>query len=349
MKRFHLVLAVFTAGIALSVGLAFAVSAAVNARRAGLMVQSANNLLVSLSAEQRAKAVFAFDDEERLNWHFVPRTRKGLPLKEMSAEQRTLAQALLKTGLGQRGYLKVTAITQLENVLREIEKGSGPVRDPELYFFSVFGDPSVKGRWGWRLEGHHVAFNFTVVAGAMVATTPAFLGANPAEVREGPQKGLRVLSGEEDLARALVQALDPKQQAVAIIDKTAPKDIISFNSQKADPLSPAGVAFSELNAGQKKLFENLIDEYLARMPEDLANERRQKMKKSGMDGVHFAWAGSVEKNQPHYYRVQGQTFLIEYDDTQNNANHIHSAWRDFDGDFGRDLLREHYQNTPHSK
>ncbi len=349
MKKSHLVSLVLTAGIALSVALSFAVSEAASLRRAGLMVQSASKFLASLSAEQRAKAFFAFDNEERLNWHFIPRTRKGLPLKEMSAEQRTLAHALLKTGLGQKGYLKATALFQLENVLREIEKGSGPVRDPELYFFSIFGDPSAKGGWGWRLEGHHVAFNFTIVGGTMVATTPAFLGVNPAEVREGPQKGLRVLAAEEDLARALVQALDEKQQAVAIIDKTAPKDIISFNSQKADPLSPPGLAFSALNDRQRKMFETLIDEYLGRMPEDLASGRRQKMKKSGMTGIHFAWAGSVAKNDPHYYRIQGPTFLVEYDDTQNNANHIHSVWRDFDGDFGRDLLREHYQSTPHSK
>lgn len=349
MKKVHVTSLAVLAAIGLTTVVAYAVSQAAAVRRANAMARSANDLLASLNMEQRAKAVFAFDDEERLNWHFVPRTRKGLPLKEMSEAQRTLAHALLKTGIGQGGYQRATTIMSLENVLREIEKGSGPVRDPELYFISIFGEPTAKGRWGWRLEGHHIAFNFTIVGGNMVATTPAFLGANPAEVREGPRKGLRVLGAEEDLARALVQALDEEQRAVAIIEKTAPKDIISFNSQKADPLSPAGLAYGALSDRQRKMFEGLIDEYLGRMPEDLASDRRQKMRKSGMAGVHFAWAGGIERREPHYYRVQGPTFLIEYDDTQNDANHIHSVWRDFDGDFGRDLLREHYQSTPHSK
>jgi hypothetical protein len=349
MKKICLALLALIVVFSVTVGMARAVSYAANARRASQMAQSASSFLASLSADQRAKAVFTFDDEERLNWHFVPRVRKGLPLKEMSEPQRALAQALLKTGIGQKGYVKATTIWQLENVLREIEKGSGPVRDPELYFISIFGEPTSKGRWGWRLEGHHEAFNFTIVNGSMVATTPAFLGANPAEVREGPKKGLRVLAAEEDLARALVQGLTAQQRTTAIIENTAPKDIISFNSQKADPLSPKGIAYSQLSDQQKKMLDGLIDEYLGRMPDDVASERRQKLKKSGLDGIHFAWAGGIEVRQPHYYRVQGATFLVEYDNTQNDANHIHSVWRDFDGDFGRDLLREHYQATPHTK
>jgi hypothetical protein len=243
----------------------------------------------------------------------------------------------------------VTTIIGLENVLKEIEKGTGPVRDPEMYFISIFGDPSTKGRWGWRFEGHHIAFNFTVVGGSMVATTPAFLGSNPAEVREGPRKGLRALGPEEDLGRALVQALSEQQKATAIFDKTALKDIVSFNSQKANPLSPSGIGYGQLNEKQKKMLDALIEEYLGRMPDDVASERRQKLKKAGMDGVYFAWAGGTEVRQPHYYRVQGATFLVEYDNTQNDANHIHSVWRDFDGDFGRDLLKEHYQSTPHTR
>ena len=318
-------------------------------RAGSQMAESAQRFLKSLNPEQRAKAVFNFDDAERLNWHFVPRARKGLPFKEMSPEQRELATALFKTGFGQRGYAKAQTIISLENILKEIEQGRGPVRDPELYFFSIFGEPTAKGRWGWRFEGHHLAFNFTIVNGTMVATTPGFFGANPAEVRQGPRKGLRALAGEEDLARALIKALDANQQATAIFDKVAPKDIISMNSGKADPLSPSGIAAGALSDAQRKMLQALLDEYLSRMPEDVAKERFDKIKRAGLEKVHFAWAGELEPNRPHYYRLQGPTFLVEYDDTQNDANHIHSVWRDFEGDFGRDLLRDHYKEAPHGK
>lgn len=348
MKRTRLTPVVLAGAIAVVV-LYLGVAGASRARAGAAMTASATQFLAALNEEQRARARFAFEDEERLNWHFIPRPRKGLPLKEMTEAQRKLAEALLRTGLGDPGYVKVTTIIQLENVLKEIEKGSGPVRDPELYYFSVFGDPGMKGRWGWRVEGHHISFNFTVVNGTMVATTPAFLGANPAEVREGPKTGLRVLAAEEDLARALVRSLDEKQQMQAIIEKTAPRDIISMNSQKANSLEPAGLSWSQMKPAQRKALENLIEVYLGRMPEDLASERRGKLKKSGMEKVHLAWAGGIAIREPHYYRIQGPTFLVEYDNTQNNANHIHSVWRDFDGDFGRDLLREHYQISPHGR
>lgn len=318
-------------------------------RACAQMIESATRFLGALNAEQRAKATFKFEDEERLNWHFVPRARKGLPLKEMNPSQRQLAQALLKSGIGQRGLAKVETIISLENVLREIEQGRSHVRDPELYFFSVFGEPASKGHWGWRIEGHHISINFTMVNGSMVATTPAFLGANPAEVRHGERKGLRALAEEEDLGRALLRSLDEKQRAVAIFDKTAPRDIITMNSVKVDPLSPAGLPASALKPAQRKMLQDLIDIYLSRMPEDVARDRMEKIRAAGLDKIHFAWAGEIEPKLPHYYRVQGPTFLIEYDNTQNDANHIHSTWRDFDGDFGRDLLREHYRAEPHGK
>ena len=349
MKTYRLASLIVACGIAAAITLYSVASGVARLRSAAAMVESANRFLAALNQDQRGKAVFSFDDEERLNWHFIPRARKGLPIKEMTEDQRKLAHAFFKSGMGQKGYLKATTIMDLENVLREIEKGSGAVRDPELYYFSVFGQPAVKGSWGWRVEGHHISFNFTVVNGTMVATTPAFFGANPAEVKEGPKVGLRVLAAEEDLARGLLRALDEKQRAQAVFDKTAPNDIVSFNSKKADPLAPVGVPASLLNERQRKMLDGLIDEYLARMPEDLAGERREKLRRAGLEKVYFAWAGNGEPHTPHYYRVQGPTFLIEYDDTQNNANHIHTVWRDFDGDFGRDLLREHYQNNPHEK
>jgi len=312
------------------------------------MVESANRFLASLSPELRAKAQFKFDDAERLNWHFIPRTRNGLPFKEMTEAQRELARTLLKAGVQASVYAKANTIMGLEPVLKEIEQGKGPVRDSELYFVSVFGEPSTTGVWGWRFEGHHIALNFTCVKGTMIATSPSFLGANPALVKQGPQKGTRALAREEDLGRALLQSLDEKQKTVALFENVALKDIVTMNSVKADPLNPKGVPSAGMTSIQRKKLEELLGEYLLRMPDDVAEEKRQKVKAAGLDKLYFGWAGGPAVGDPHYYRVQGPTFLIEYDNTQNDANHIHSVWRDFEGDFGRDLLREHYRATPHS-
>lgn len=317
-------------------------------RSAAAMAESANKFLNALNTEQRAKAAFKFDDEQRYDFHFIPRERKGVPLKDLNEAQRKLAMDFLQTGLGAAGYQKATTIISLESILAEIE---GPnrrfPRDPELYYVSVFGTPSVRNVWGWRFEGHHLSLNFTVVKGELLSNTPAFFGANPREVRQGPRQGLRVLAGEEDKGRALVQALDEKQRAIAVFDSKAPADIISLANRKADPLKPEGIAFSQLNKQQQELLNHLINEYLGRMPQDVAAERTKKLREAGWDKIHFAWAGGINKNEPSYYRVQGPTFLVEYDDTQNNANHIHSVWRDFNGDFGADLLREHYKAAPH--
>jgi hypothetical protein len=305
------------------------------------------DFLGSLRAEQREKAVFQFGDAERINWHFVPRARRGLPLREMSPEQQELARRILRTALSQRGYFKASTIIELELVLREM--GENPsFRDPELYYFSVFGSPGPEAPWGLRAEGHHLSLNFTVVGDSLVATAPAFMGANPAEVRVGSRVGLRVLAAEEDLARELIHALDNDQRAAAIIANVTPRDIVTGAAASVEPLSPIGIRVTELRAEQAQLLVRLIDEYLGRMAEPLAARRRAALEQTDFGEVAFAWAGSLERGRPHYYRIQGPGFLIEYDNTQNNANHIHTVWRDFDGDFGRDLLREHHRRAPHS-
>jgi hypothetical protein len=317
-------------------------------RSAAVMAESANKFLASLSSEQKAKAVFSFNDEQRFDFHFIPRDRKGVPLKDLNQDQRKLAMEFMKSGLGAAGYQKATTIISLEPILAELEgPGRRFPRDPELYYFSVFGTPSAKNIWGWRVEGHHISLNFTVIRGELISNTPLFFGANPAEVRQGPRQGLRALAGEEDSGRDLIQSLDDKQKAVAIIDKKAPDDIVSAAKRKADPLKPEGIAASQLSKQQKDLLNKLVEEYLLRMPQDISDERRKKLRDAGMDRLYFAWAGGINKGDLHYYRVQGPTFLIEYDDTQNNGNHIHSVWRDFNGDFGVDLLSEHYKTTPH--
>jgi hypothetical protein len=331
--------------LVLSLGAFAAIRGAVRHHSAAGMAEAAKNFLDSLTPEQRAKATFAFGDEQRFDWHFIPRERKGIPFKELNEKERKLAHDFLKTGLSQRGYLKATTIISLELVLRALERSEH--RDPELYFFSVFGTPSAKEPWGWRVEGHHLSLNFTVVKGTMVATTPSFFGANPAEVQEGPRKGVRALKGEEEIARELLLSLDEKQRAQALFEKTAPRDIVTGHAAKVDPLAPAGIGAGQLNPRQTELLKKLLDEYASNMPTDLASERLEKLQRAGFEKIHFAWAGSSERFQPHYYRIQGPTFLVEYDNTQNSANHIHSVWRDFDGDFGRDLLREHYRTSPH--
>lgn len=319
-------------------------------RSAAAMSDAANKFLASLNVEQKAKAHFDFDSEKRTEWFFVPRNeRKGLPLKEMNEQQRKLAMDFLRTGLSAAGYQKATTIISLENVLRELEgpKRTWP-RDPELYHVGIYGTPGARDRWGWSFEGHHMSLNFTVVKGELIANAPAFMGSNPAEVRQGERKGLRVLAGEEDKGRALVQSLDDKQKAVAIFDAKAPADILTVNKLKVDPLKPEGLSFGQLNKQQKELFNQLLEVYLDRMLDDVAAERRAKLKAGGMEKIYFAWAGGVNRGDLHYYRVQGPTFLIEYDNTQNDGNHIHSVWRDFNGDFGADLLREHYKSSPHN-
>ena len=320
------------------------------AKAAREMAAAADNLWDSLSSEQKAKAGFEFKDPLRYDWHFIPRPRKGLPLKEMAGEQRALAHALLASGLSQSGYIKAETIISLEQILASIEKGKGPVRDPELYFFNIFGKPGStdpKQPWGWRVEGHHLALNFTIVGDKGIAGGPTFMGTNPAEVRDGPREGLRVLGEEEELARKLVKSLNDDQRKKGVVQSEAPKDILSLALRKARPLEPAGILLPELDATQRELLNSIIVLYAERLRPELAADDLGKILKAGVDTIGFAWAGGMERGEPHYYRIQGPTFLIEYDNTQNNANHVHSVWREFKGDWGMDLLAMHYQAFPH--
>jgi hypothetical protein len=317
-------------------------------RAASLMTECANRFLAALDANQRGKATFPFDADERMNWHFIPRDRKGLPLREMTSYQKHTASALLAAGLSQTGYIKAVTIMSLEDVLRIIEKDSGEVRNPENYYFSVFGTPSDSGTWGYRIEGHHLSQNYTVVDGKVI-DGPSFFGANPAEVRQGPRKGLRTLAGEDDLGMQLVHTLDEQQQKVAIVDPTAYKDILSAASRKAALQGqPSGLSASKMSAKQFDALMALTEEYARNVPEELAEGRIAQINSVGRN-IYFAWSGGVNSGDPHYYRVQTSSFLIELDDTQDDANHIHSVWRDFTGDFGEDLLHQHYRASHREK
>jgi Protein of unknown function (DUF3500) len=319
-------------------------------RAAAAMASAANRFLASLTPEQRQQAALPFASDDRTRWHYVPTEsfpRRGLTIKVMNETQRQLAHALLKAGLSQHGYATATAIMNLETILRALEGNGRIVRDPEIYYFSIFGEPTPKGPWGWRVEGHHVSIHFTVLGGTSIASAPTFLGTNPAEVREGPKKGLRILGAEEDTARALLDSLDAAQRTTALITDIAPTDIVTTNQMKAEPLSPVGVKASALNPKQRELLMKVIEAYTSLMADDIASDRLARLRKAGLEQIAFAWAGPPTRGAKHYYRVQGPTFLIEYDNTQNDGNHVHSVWRDFDGDFGRDLLREHIKSVAH--
>jgi hypothetical protein len=324
-----------------------------SARSASAMATAANGFLNALTPDQRAKAAFAFNSDDRLRWHFIPNEmfpRKGLMLKDMTEPQRRLAHDLLRTGLSARGYDKVTTIISLEDVLKVIEAGGKFARNKEEYLFAIFGTPGAKGAWGWRVEGHHVSVRFTINDGSVasqVASSPMFLGSNPAEVRDGERKGLRVLGEEEDAGRALVLSLSADQLRSTVVNATAPGDILTMNKNDITPLPDEGILYSALQPAQQALLRKVIEAYTSVMEADVAAERMKVATGAGLDKLRFAWAGSTEKGQKHYYRIQGPTFLIEFDNTQNDGNHVHSVWRDFNGDFGRDILREHVAAFAH--
>jgi hypothetical protein len=339
--------------VVLALGLAcvFAAGVVISAQRAtATMASAATSFLNALTPEQKQQAMFPMESEERVRFNFIPTEtfpRKGLLLKDMTEPQRKLAHALLRSGLSQRGYDTYTAIIQLENILRDIEKGGKFERNPEKYFFSIFGTPNPKGTWGWRVEGHHISLHFSVVNGTAIASTPTFAGTNPAEVREGAEKGKRVLALQEDSARALVTALDATQRKTAVINDVALNEIVTTNQLDINPLTPDGLKVSAMTPAQRDLLMKVIDAYAGLMEPEITSDRMAKIKAAGIENVAFAWAGSLERGQKHYYRVQGPTFLIEYDNAQNDGNHVHSIWRDFKGDFGRDLLREHIKTAAH--
>jgi len=327
-------------------------------RSASTMASDATAFVNSLSPEQKQKAVFAFNSGERVHWNFIPSEvfpRNGLLMKDMNDNQRKLVHNLLKSALSQRGYMTATTIMDLESTLGDIERreretsrtAESMVRDPLKYYVSVFGTPSTKDTWGWRIEGHHVSLHLTVVKGNLVASSPTFFGSNPAEVREGPKKGLRILGDQEDAARDLLMSLNGSQRGKAVIQNAAPEDIVTGNKVEINPLSPVGVTAAEMTQLQRDLLMKVVNIYISKMTDDIAADRLSKVQKAGIEKIAFAWAGESERGKKHYYRIQGPTFLIEHDNTQNDANHVHSVWRDFNGDFGRDLLREHIASTPH--
>lgn len=312
------------------------------------MVEAAQHFISLLDSDQLRHAVYEFEDTTRYDWHFVPRERTGLPLRSMTAAQRAAGHALLRSTLSAAGYLKATGIMHLEQILGILENRPDR-RDPEAYFFWIFGTPSLTEPWGWRFEGHHLSMNFTSVADSLVVATPTFLGANPATVPSGPFAGTRVLGAEEDLARELILSLTDRQRARAILAEEAPRDIITGADRHVTLERMEGLPASDMTEVQRVMLRAVLMEYVGNMDPSIAERQLAKLEAAGMGRLHFAWAGSVEPGEGHYYRIHGPTVLIEYDNTQNDANHVHSVWRDLTDDFGGDLLRQHYDRAGHHR
>ena len=316
-----------------------------------LLSDTAHNFLAALTSDQAAKAKFTFADEERYNWHYIPKERKGISLKELNATQYKTAMQLLQTALSDTGFEKTTAVIKLEAVLREVEgrPENDDYRDPGKYYFSIFGNPATDKIWGWRLEGHHISFNFSSENNQLVSGTPGFIGSNPAVVLSGPEKGLEILKDETELGFNLLHSLNADQKKKAIISTKAPGDIVTASDRKAMIENPQGILYKELDAGQQKLFMQLLSLYIHRYKSSFANTMMKEIETAGMNNLRFVWAGDEQRGvgHPHYYRIQGPTVIIEYDNTQNNANHIHTVVRDLKHDFGGDQLLEHYKNQKH--
>ncbi|MBO9152843.1 DUF3500 domain-containing protein [Chitinophaga sp. GCM10012297] len=313
--------------------------------------KTAQQFLRSLDTAQRSKTLFSWDDAERFNWHFVPRARKGLPLKEMNEAQRSAAYALLKRCMSNGGYAKATAIVQMEYVLRALE-GRGEnddYRDPGKYYFSVFGEPVAGKPWGWRVEGHHLSLNFTAVENKWMTGSPMFLGSNPGIVPDGPKKGQQILKEETAMAFELLRGLNEQQRKEAVVAEKAPADIITGNKRKAWLQEPPGLGFPQFSAAQQKQLKMLVAVYVDRYTKLMADILWKEIADGGWENVHFAWAGGNSWGTGHYYRIQGPSFIIEYDNTQNNGNHVHTTFRDLKNDFGEDLLKEHYESAHSAK
>ncbi len=325
---------------------------------ADAMATAATAFLTSLDGEQADIARFDFNAKERTEFHFVPDNnfaatygypRPGLTYRRMQGQQRHLADALLTTGLSASGMRKAKTIQSLEDILRIQEGDLTGRRDPLKYYFSVYGEPGSEGSWGWRAEGHHMSVHFTVDDGELVATSPTFFGTNPNIVMDGPRKGTAALKAEGDLGFALLGKLSAKQRGQAIVSSEAYRDILTHaNSQAELNDHPAGLAASDMDDEQFALFNHIIRLYAHNVTAEAAAKRIAEAEATSRDDLHFAWAGSTTPGAGHYYRIHAPTFLIEYDNVQNDANHVHSVWRDFDGDWGRDVLSEHYKQFDHT-
>lgn len=305
--------------------------------------QAASSLLQALPDSKRSQAQLPFEAGERMEWNYVPMKRAGIPLADLDAKQKSLVDSLLHSALSPQGFDKAQGIVQHELILAEIE-GNPQRRDPGLYYTVIFGQPGPHAPWAWRFEGHHLSVNATNIAGENQIVAPLFMGSNPARVASGPKAGLRLLAEEEDLARALIRMFPGERRARAMLSDDAFSDIVTRNDPKVRSLEMEGLPANDMTPSEQEQLRKLLHGYANRLTESAARDQLDRIERAGFSKLHFGWAGSIEPGKPHYYRIHGPTVLIEYDNTQNNANHIHTVWRDLERDFGGDLLRSHYEH-----
>lgn len=313
----------------------------------------ANRFLNSLNQAQKLKALYKFDSDERYDWHFVPKDERiGIMLGDLNETQKKDAFNLLKTYLSENAFNKTTGIIQLELVLKELEKRreGDNRRDPGKYTLAFFGKPSKTGIWGWRFEGHHISFSFSTRDNKLISGTPGFMGANPAVVLSGPQKGKQVLKEETEIGFKLLHSLDSSQLSNATIAGETPKDIVTYIMRKASLDKPEGLLYSQMNKEQQKVFDQLLQVYLTRYTEKYSKNLMTEIRSADINQLRFGWAGArnPETGKAYYYRIHGPGIIIEYDNSQNNANHIHTVIRDLKNDFGDDQLKSHLK-TGHSQ
>jgi len=309
---------------------------------------SALTVINSFDSTQKAKAVYPFDDMSRYDWNYLPASlipRRGVCLKDLDSTQKKNVYALLRSFLSDKGFSRTQDIMNNEYYLKELESDMIH-RIPENHFLAFFGTPGKDSIWGWKFSGHHIALNFTIVNNQL-AFTPIFFGVYPAEIKSGQNKGRRIIKDEEDIGFELMNMLTSEQKEKAVFQKNAFRDIVTTNAIQVGPLTPAGIIAKDLTAQQKIILNKLIVSHLSSMPNNIAEMRMKRIVSEDFNQIRFGWAGGFIKGIPHYYRIQGKTFLIEFDNTTHNANHIHIVWRDFNGDFGIDLLNEHYKKSKH--
>jgi hypothetical protein len=309
---------------------------------------SALTVVNSLDSTQRAKSVYPFDNMSRYDWNYLPPSliqRRGVCLKDLDSTQKKNVYTLLRSFLSDKGFSRTQEIMNNEYYLKELEPNMIH-RIPENHFIAFYGTPAKDSVWGWKFSGHHIALNFTVVNDKL-ALTPLFFGVYPAEIKEGKNKGRRIIKEEEDIGFELINMLTSEQKSTAVFQKNAFRDIVTTNAIQVGPLTLVGIVARDLTLQQKNVLNKLIVSHLSSMPNKIAEMRMKRIVSEDFNKIRFGWAGGLTKGVPHYYRIQGKTFLVEFDNTTHNANHIHIVWRDFDGDFGVDLLNEHYKKSKH--
>jgi hypothetical protein len=315
--------------------------------------QAANSFLLALTPELRTAATFPANSPERTNWHFIPKDRLGVSLLKLDPAQSDLLGPLLATALSEEGLVLARGVMKHENTLRRVEVESNTwtqarPRDPGLYHTSIFGTPSTATRWAWRFEGHHLSVNVTQAPGQPTIVAPLFIGANPARVPTGANMGFRLLPDEEDFARALMRMFTAEHRQKALIADTAFDDILTRNDPKVQGIEAAGIEASAMSFAEQRQLRKLLSVYVARFNADYGRDVLNRIEKAGFGKIRFAWAGPADVGAPHYYRIHGPTLLVEYDNTQNGANHIHTVWRDLQRDLGGDALSAHYRSEPHA-